>query len=236
MLFSSLGFILLFLPATGALFALFRRWRMPSLALGSLALASLAFYCWWKPGYLPLFVGSVVVNFFFGRCIRGPDRSSHRVLLLGLVTNLGFLIWFKYASFFSEVAVQIGWARSALSAQLLPLGISFFTFTQITYLVDRWRGQAPVTSFMRYLLFVSFFPHLIAGPVLHHSQMMPQLQKPKPTWTAFASGLFLFAIGLSKKVVLADTVGTLVDAGFAQPTQLQTVYAWLVVMAFAVQL
>src|SRR2546428_5580392 len=94
MLFSSLGFILLFLPATGAAFALFRRWRIPSLALGSLALASLVFYCWWKPGYLPLFVGSVVVNFIFGWCIRGPDRRSHRVRLFGLVANLGFLIWF----------------------------------------------------------------------------------------------------------------------------------------------
>src|SRR5262245_6710183 len=121
MLFSSLGFIFLFLPATGALFALFRRWRMPSLALGSLSLASLVFYCWWKPGYLPFFVSSVVVNFFFGRSIRGSDRRSHCVLLLGLVANLGFLIWFKYVSFFSEVAVQLGWARTPLSAQLLPL-------------------------------------------------------------------------------------------------------------------
>ena len=89
MLFSSLEFIFFFLPVTGAAFALFRRWRIPSLALGSLALASLVFYCWWKPGYLPLFVGSVVVNFIFGWCIRGPDRRSHTVLLFGLGGPLG---------------------------------------------------------------------------------------------------------------------------------------------------
>jgi D-alanyl-lipoteichoic acid acyltransferase DltB (MBOAT superfamily) len=217
-------------------FVLLRCWNAFSLALGSLALASLVFYGWWKPGYLPLFLGSVVVNFFLGRCIHGPDRRSYRVLLLGLAANLGFLIYFKYASFLSEVAVQLGWGKSSFPVQLLPLGVSFFTFTQITYLVDRWRALAPPTSFMRYLLFVSFFPHLIAGPVLHHAQMMPQLEKPKPTWTGFSSGLFLFAVGLSKKVVIADTVGTLVDAGFAQPSSLQTIHAWLVLVAFAVQL
>jgi len=236
MLFSSLEFVLLYLPLTGLTFVLLRRWWGISLALGSLALASLVFYGWWKPGYLPLFLSSVVVNFVLGRRIDGPDRRSHYMLLLGLVANLGFLIYFKYASFLSEVAVQVGLGKDPFPAQLLPLGISFFTFTQITYLVDRWRGLAPRTSFMRYLLFVSFFPHLIAGPVLHHSQMMPQLENPRPTWTGFSAGLFLFAIGLAKKVVIADTVGTLVDAGFAQPTHLQTVQAWLVLVAFAVQL
>src|SRR6266498_934674 len=236
MLFSSLEFVLLYLPLTGLTFVLLRRWHTVSLALGSLALGSLVFYGWWKPCYLPLFLGSVVVNFFLGRCIHGPDRRSYRVLLLGLAANLGFLIYFKYASFLSEVAVQVGLGKKPFPAQLLPLGVSFFTFTQITYLVDRWRGLAPRTSFMRYLLFVSFFPHLIAGPVLHHSQMMPQLENPRPTWTGFSAGLFLFAIGLAKKVVIADTVGTLVDAGFAQPTHLQTVQAWLVLVAFAVQL
>src|SRR5436190_13797222 len=161
MLFSSLEFIFLFLPLTALAFFLVKRWSGISLALGSLSLASLVFYGWWKPGYLPLFLGSVVVNFFLGRCIHGPDRRSYRVLLLGLAANLGFLIYFKYASFLSEVAVQLGWGKSSFPVQLLPLGVSFFTFTQITYLVDRWRALAPRTSFRRYLLFVSFFPHLI---------------------------------------------------------------------------
>jgi D-alanyl-lipoteichoic acid acyltransferase DltB (MBOAT superfamily) len=236
MLFSSLEFIFLFLPLTGLAFVLLRRWHTVSLALGSLALASLVFYGWWKPCYLPLFLGSVVVNFFLGRCIYGPDRRSYPVLLLGLAANLGFLIYFKYASFLSEVAVQVGLGKKPFPAQLLPLGVSFFTFTQITYLVDRWRGVAPPTSFTRYLLFVSFFPHLIAGPVLHHAQMMPQLEKPEPTWTGFSNGLFLFAIGLAKKVVLADSLGTLVDAGFMRPAQLETIQAWQVLVAFAVQL
>jgi D-alanyl-lipoteichoic acid acyltransferase DltB (MBOAT superfamily) len=236
MLFSSLEFIFVFLPLTGLAFVLLRRWRGVSLALNSLALASLFFYGWWRPDYVPLFLGSVVVNFVFGRCIHGPDRRSRGVLILGLAVNLGLLVYFKYASFISQAIVQLGWAKTPLPLQLLPLGISFFTFTQITYLVDRCRGLAPPTSFTRYLLFVSFFPHLIAGPVLHHAQMMPQLENPRPTWTGFFTGLFLFSIGFSKKVVIADTVGTLVDAGFRQPANLQPFYAWLVLVAFAIQL
>ena len=264
MLFSSLEFIFLFLPLTGLLFAVLLRWRGTTVAISALALASVVFYGWWKPIYLPLFLGSVVMNYFLAGFIRGPapapeqklDRKARRkarhkpdanpellaeqsykpALIVALALNLGLLFLFKYASFVSDVAVQAGILKIPFEKQLLPLGISFFTFTQITFLVDRYRGLAPPTPFMRYLLFVSFFPHLIAGPVLHHSQMMPQCERVKLTWDGLAVGLYLFAIGLAKKVVIADTIGPMVDFAFAHVGQMQTVHAWLALTGYAVQL
>jgi alginate O-acetyltransferase complex protein AlgI len=236
MLFSSTEFIFLFLPATLAGFFLLMRWKGAPPAMGWLVAASLLFYGYWKPEYVPLLLLSVVVNFVLARGIVPGRRGARRCLAAGIAFNLGLLFFFKYASFVSGLAVHAGWLDQALPKRELPLGISFFTFQQIAYLVDRHRGLAPRGPFLRYLLFVGFFPQLIAGPIVHHQQMMPQLEHPRPSRAGVHLGLFIFALGLAKKTILADSLGVAVEHGFAHPAGLHTVSAWLVVLAYTLQI
>ena len=168
-----------------------------------------------------------------------PSRSlSWTALCVGVIGNVGLLFWFKYAVFASTVATQMGVLNHPFAAKVLPLGISFFTFVQIAYLIDRYKGLAPHAGFWHYMLFVSFFPHLIAGPIVHHASMMPQLEQPKPTAQTFALALFIFAIGFAKKTLLADQLGEVADAGFDPATvhTLATLNAWAVVICYTMQL
>jgi len=235
-LFSSLEFIFVFLPLTWLAFYGACRWLGLSVALGMLALASVVFYGWWRPDGLLLFLGSVTANYGVSRLIKGKDRRSLAWFFAGLSLNLGALCYFKYSAFVSSLFVKIGWLGQPMEQLTLPLGISFFTFTQIAYLVDRARGEAPPQTFMRYLLFVSFFPHLIAGPVLHHRQIMPQFERLEFNWPNNATGLFVFAVGLAKKVVIADPVGRLVDLGFSKALDMGPVHTWIVLAGYTVQL
>lgn len=236
MLFSSLEFILIFMPAAFFLFLGVRRFAGLTPALLFLAGASLAFYAWWRVEYLPLLIGSVVGNALAARFL-GPGRRWNRLILIaGVCANLGLLFWFKYAAFASTQLVRVGLMSSPIAARVLPLAISFYTFQQIAYLVDVSRGEAPRVSLLRHLVFVGFFPHLIAGPITHPSTIIPQLDRLRPTWNSVALGMFIFAVGLAKKVALADPLGKYADAGFAHPEALAQVNACVAVLAYTMQL
>ena len=248
MLFNSLEFLFGFLPL--ALFG-----YLAALHLGAdaarwwLVFASLAFYAWWDPANLPLLLFSIAVNFAFGLLI-ARERSAGRVsaataaALLGIGCNLLLLGYFKYATFL--VAVATG-AAFVPSTHAIPLGISFFTFTQIAYLADTLAGTARERDPMSYVLFVTWFPHLIAGPLLHHREMMDQFrgpQRPAVRSAMIASGATLFAFGLFKKVVLADNIGSYIaDSNAASPfvkaangIDVGLLEAWAAALAYTCQI
>jgi len=218
MLFNSYGFILIFAPlALGGFFLL--GWSRRNMAIGWLALASLVFYGWWDPRLLPLLLASVAFNYAMGLQIhrfgQPGDRRRARLLALAICVDLAVLVYFKYAGFFlGNVKELTGW-EFAVPAIVLPLGISFFTFTQIAYLVDVARGAACERNPLLYLLFVTYFPHLIAGPIIHHKDVMPRFGRTETFEVQSGNmvlGLVIFIVGLFKKVVLADSV-----AAFAGP-------------------
>ena len=209
MLFNSWQFILFYLPITLGAFFAFARYSH-RIAAAWLALASLVFYGWWNPHFVPLLVGSVLFNYAVGLALSRTRGSQHRSLIFAtaIVANLLLLGYWKYTNFLISTFDALSGRQLALAEIVLPLGISFFTFTQIAFLVDVYRGIAREYSFVHYLLFVSYFPHLIAGPIIHHKQVMPQFGADE-TYRAnslnFARGMLMFAIGLAKKALLADS-------------------------------
>ena len=240
MLFNSPEFIGVFLPLTLLGFFVLGR-RRPEWGMGWLVLASLFFYGWWKIEYVPVLVGSVVANYAIGsRLCRRPSRA---LLALGVAGNLGLLVVFKYSFFLTEtigsaLSMPIGWMQLAL-----PLGISFFTFQQIAFLVDAQQGRVERVRWVEYGLFVTFFPQLIAGPIVHHREMMPQFQRretfrPKPA--PLVEGFTFFLIGLFKKVVLADGLfaprADRVFDGAAAGEPILMVAAWIGAGAYVLQL
>ena len=236
-LFNSYDYLLYFLPLS--LVGFFLLGRRPRWAVGWLVAASLFFYAWWDPRYLPLILGSIGVNFAVGRVLHGRPRRARLVLGCGIAANLLLLGVFKYADFALSNAAALLGAPVTLPHLILPLGISFFTFTQIAYLVDVYRGKAREPSLANYALFVSFFPHLLAGPILHHSEMMPQFASPtnkRPQAANLAAGLFLLCIGLVKKVCFADQLAPLAEAGFNHPSELSAIGAWVAVLAYTLQI
>jgi len=237
MLFNSYVYLLCFLPVT--LVVYFLPGRRAAWSVVWLVLASLFFYAYWNPIYLPLIAGSIAANFGVSQLLRRFPARRTPLLFIGVCGNLALLGVFKYADFFLENVAPIAGAALPVLHMVLPLGISFFTFTQIAYLVDVSRGDVEEPSLANYALFVTFFPHLLAGPILHHSEMMPQFasaSNKRPYAPHLAAGLFLLAIGLAKKVLIADQLAPLADAGFAQPEQLSLAGAWLTVLAYSLQI
>ena len=237
MLFNSYDYLLYFLPLS--LIGFFALGRRPSWSVAWLTAASLFFYAWWDPRYLPLILGSIAFNFAIGRLLRGQPARAKLVLACGIAGNLALLAVFKYADFALSNLGALLDKPLALPHLILPLGISFFTFTQIAYLVDVYRAKAREPSPINYALFVSFFPHLLAGPILHHGEMMPQFASPSnktPQPFHIAAGLFLLAIGLVKKVCIADPLAPVASAGFDHPETLTALTAWLAVLAYTLQI
>lgn len=209
MLFNSNIFLFAFLPVVMAGFLVLRRtgWR---LVMGWLTAASVVFYAWWAPALCwPLGV-SILFNYGCGIVlVRGRQHAwADWALAAGIAGNLAFLGYFKYAGFLAANLSHLTGAELGDWSVFLPLGISFFTFTQLAYLVDVRRGLASEANFLDYVLFVTFFPHLIAGPIIHHKEMMPQFRHRQHDNCAddIAVGLALFCFGLFKKVVLADNL------------------------------
>ncbi|MDJ0387010.1 MBOAT family protein [Roseomonas sp. E05] len=245
MLFNSHVFILLFLPVTLAGFFLLGGLRDMRPARLWLLAASLVFYGWWSLTYLGLLLGSLLVNYALGRRIgairaRAPGQAK-TLMLLGVAANVGLLAWYKYALFIADNVTALTGLEFAVGGVVLPLAISFYTFLQIAYLVDTRNGRAEDYSFLDYALFVTFFPHLIAGPIVHHHELIPQFHRraiyrfqPEDV----AAGVAFFAIGLLKKLVIADPVGALATPVFqgaaAVPPGL--LEAWLGTVAFSVGL
>jgi alginate O-acetyltransferase complex protein AlgI len=216
MLFNSYAFLLAYLPVTVLGFFLFGRLGKGAGAAW-LAVCSLFFYAWWDYRYLALLLASVVANYLAGGYIaRHPGEARGRwALTVAVAINLVLLGYYKYADFFLTSANAVLGTDWPVLGIILPIGISFFTFTQIAFLADAYAGKVTEYRFIYYLLFVTYFPHLIAGPVLHHKEMMPQFDEDKnyrPDAANFAVGLSIFAIGLAKKVLIADNL-----AGYAAP-------------------
>ncbi|MEF2968274.1 MBOAT family protein [Paenibacillus sp. M1] len=242
MLFNSYEFIFAFWPVTFVVYFLLNRFTKPVAGKLWLALASLFFYSWWSIKSLPLILASIAFNYIMGRAISHADKSrSTRKLLLAaaIVGDVALLGYYKYADFFITNVNELFSAQLQLLHLALPLGISFFTFTQIAYLVDAYRGSAKEYSIVNYVLFVTFYPHLIAGPILHHKEMMPQFDRTRSKRIIpgnVARGLFIFCIGLFKKVVIADTLAPIATQGFDVSTHLGFVEAWSTSLAYTMQL
>jgi alginate O-acetyltransferase complex protein AlgI len=239
LLFNSYQFLLLFLPITLVGYFAIGKHSRP-LGLTWLALCSLFFYAWWDWRYLGLLSVSILLNFWFGRRIATASQTRKSVwLTVAIGLNLILLTYYKYADLFIATANQSFGTNVGLLHVVLPLGISFFTFTQIAYLVDVYGGKANETKFIPYVLFVTYFPHLIAGPVLHHAQMMPQFLKShifKPRVWLFVVGLSIFVIGLSKKVLIADNLAPTVSGIFDAKVAPDFLAAWEGILAYSVQL
>jgi D-alanyl-lipoteichoic acid acyltransferase DltB (MBOAT superfamily) len=245
MLFNSYPFIFIYLPVVLIVFFAVGRFNRLAAALW-LGVASVFFYAWWDWRFTGVLLISILSNFCFGlalnrRRIRG-DAAGLRVLLgVAIAGNLLALAYFKYMNFFVTTILHALGAHAAWEAIVLPIGISFFTFTQIAFLVDTAKGKAREVNFAHYLLFVTYFPHLIAGPILHHSEMMPQFEKSdtySPRARSLAIGMTVFIFGLFKKVVLADAIAPFADFAFSpsQSRHLTLVHAWLGVLAYTLQI
>ncbi len=241
MLFNSFLFLLIFLPiALGVHYLLGA--LQPRLAALWLCVASLLFYGWWNPQFVVLLSGSILFNYLVSLAILGLAKRPRLQMLvtgLGIAADLLLLVHYKYFAAMVNFVHDLGFAVGPMDALILPLGISFFTFTQIGYLLDCRAGVVNDRSPLSYVLFVTFFPHLIAGPILHHKEMMPQFSKPE-TYRFHADNLsvggMLFVIGLAKKVLLADSIAPYADAGFASTGELQFWGAWATATSYALQL
>ena len=240
MLFNSSVFLFVFLPVVALVtFLLARLTRSNAPAQAFLSAASLFFYGWWKPPFALLLVGSILINYTLGSLLRaasGPMRVTY--LVLGMLANLGVLAYFKYWAF---LCTTLGLPVPE-SSIFLPLAISFFTFTQITYLCDMYSGKIESNGFLDYVLFVAFFPHLIAGPIVHHRQLIPQFRGEgvfRARWENIVPGLALFILGLSKKMLIADLFAPFATDLFHQAAgndALPLAHAWYGMIAYAFQI
>ncbi len=250
MLFNSYEFIFVFLPlALLGFFKLAKYWGRQA-AIAWLVLASLAFYGWWNPAYLVLIVSSALFNYAIGTTLSRQSPSARQgsgrrlILTLGIAANLGLLIYFKYAAFLVSTFYFFAAEGGAGNVPdiLLPLAISFFTFQQIAYLTDAYYGMTREYGILYYFLFVTFFPQLIAGPIVHHKDLLPQFIRGnicKLSSRNYSIGTTIFAIGLFKKVILADAAAPYANDVFLQahlgdgPTLLA---AWAGALAYTFQL
>lgn len=252
MLFSTWQFIFVFLPISFFVYFWLNHRRMVIAGKAWLVAVSLFFYSYWDISYLPLMLASILANFAIGTGLakahpkfRRIASTRHRqfnrkaVLTTGIVVNLLLLGYYKYTDFMiANVNLMLG-QDFTLPHIILPLAISFFTFTQIAYLVDSYHGETAEYDLLNYSLFVTFFPHLIAGPIVHHNHIMPQFAS---RWTLavryrnILQGLFIFAIGLFKKVVIADTFAVWADAGFDGGQKLDFFASWATSLSYTFQL
>lgn len=241
MLFNSYTFIYLFLPVVWGGYWFVRRHNAEA-ALWGLVLASLFFYGYWDIRFLPLLLLSIFFNHIVGhRIFASSDHAvGRRWLVFGIAFNLALLAFFKYLGFLSEAVEELFGNPIVNFDILLPIGISFFTFQQITYLVDIRRGVVSPYLLQRYVLFVSFFPQLISGPIVHHSEMMPQFEgRGRIDWTGIAMGMSIFIAGLFKKLVLADNIAPYVGTVFrAADAGLDVTFleSWAALIGFSFQM
>lgn len=242
MLFNSFTFIFLFLPLVCGLYYLLLRYRRVVSAKVLLISASLFFYSWWSVNYLPILIFSLVFNFLVGNAIQNNllNQRAKLAFISGVFVNLLLLGYFKYADFFIDNLNTVLEHDVGKLELLLPLAISFFTFQQIAYLADCYKGQVKEYDFLNYSLFVTFFPQLIAGPIVHHKEMMPQFMQNRWNYRIkyqnISSGLFIFSMGLFKKVVIADTFAVIATNGFDNAETLNLVEAWVTSLSYTFQL
>ena len=241
MLFNSLGFILFFLPVVFIIYFLINKTGKYRVAIVWLILASLFFYSWWNPKYFILIISSIIFNYTVAKIIGSLSNKKTRktTLIIGIIGNIALLAYFKYADFFIANMNTVFKTNIPLLQLMLPLAISFFTFQQIAYLVDTYREEAKQYNILNYLLFITFFPQLIAGPIVNHKDMMPQFassKNKKINYNNITSGLFIFIIGLTKKIAIADTFAVWANDGYQNYMNLSSVEAWITSFSYTMQL
>ncbi|MCC7202748.1 MAG: MBOAT family protein [Nitrospirae bacterium] len=240
MLFNSFEFIFLFLPLTLIVYFFLNRHRLTLAAKSWLVFASLFFYSWWNVKYLPLILGSILFNYAIGTNFTRVKESKRKwMLVIGICSNIGLLAVFKYTDFFISDINQLFAAHFELIHIGLPLGISFFTFTQIAYLADSYYARVEEYDLLNYALFVTFFPHLIAGPIIHHREMMPQFVNLKNKLLNNRNlfpGILLFFIGLFKKTSIADVLAQWANNGFDNSVSLTLVEAWVTSLSYTFEI
>jgi D-alanyl-lipoteichoic acid acyltransferase DltB (MBOAT superfamily) len=240
MLFNSYVFIFAFLPIVLLGFHLSSKYLSQTKVLLWLVVSSLFFYGWWNISYLVLITFSIGFNYIISYYLR--SNKAKAALILGIFVNIAMLGYYKYANFFIENLNYISNSHYAIENIILPLAISFFTFQQITYLIDSYKGITKDHDFIHYCLFVTFFPQLIAGPIVHHKEMLPQFLKKENMGLKVNNvsiGLTIFLIGLFKKVVIADSMGALATPIFnlaEQGVEITILEAWGAALAYSLQL
>lgn len=241
MLFNSYIFILLFLPVCIVGYFVLNHFGKYTLSQAFLLGMSLWFYGYFNLSYLAIILVSITVNYLAGMLIgKSASMPARKMeLITALVFNLGILAYYKYFDFFIENINLMFSTNFSLLRLMLPLGISFFTFQQISYIIDTYRGETVPCSFLQYASFVSFFPQLVAGPIVSHDELIPQFQdesRKHISWENLAKGIYIFVLGLSKKVLIADTFGKVADYGFGNIPNLSAVSAALVILAYTIQI
>lgn len=241
MLFNSYIFLFLFFPLCMAGYFGLNHFKKYTLAQAYLLVMSLWFYAYFHPSHLLIILGSVIVNYLLTRLMGRTASTGLRKaeMLLALAVNVGILFYYKYFDFFLMNVNRIAHTDFPLHNILLPLGISFFTFQQMSYIVDSYRGEVPQYSFLQYASFVIFFPQLSAGPIVTHDELLPQFMdtsKKHFNWDNFAPGLYLFTLGLGKKVLIADVFGGAANWGFANVAGLDTTNAIFTCLAYTIQI
>lgn len=242
MLFNSYEFIFLFLPITLVIYFLLNKYNKNMLSKAWLVIASLYFYSYFNKSYLILIIVSILVNYFIGTELNMKTNNVIRrkiLLIFGILFNLGALGYFKYYDFFIENINYIFKTNFNLLHIMLPLGISFFTFQQLSYVIDNYHRKSLNYDFLSYCLFVTFFPQLIAGPIVLPTEMLPQFENEenkKVNWENMNRGLYMFSIGLAKKVIIADTIAHFANAGFDMMESLNFAEAWLTSISYTLQL
>jgi len=241
MLFNSYEFIFVFLPIVLIGFYSIGSKSHHRIAISWLVAASLFFYGWWNPAYLSIIVISMLFNYAMGTALSGEGKSK-LLLTAGIVINLGALAYYKYFNFFTDNLNALASTNFNIEKIFLPLAISFFTFQQIAYLIDTYRGETREYNFLSYCLFVTFFPQLIAGPIVHHREMLPQFAKNtlyKLSYRHLFIGLSIFTLGFFKKAVLADGTSEYVNLTFMvaeSNTAITFFAAWAGSLCYAFQL
>ncbi|MDD6812007.1 MAG: MBOAT family protein [Lachnospiraceae bacterium] len=241
MLFNSYIFVFLFFPICLAGYYGLIHWKKKEMAQLFLVAMSFWFYGYFQVNYLLIMITSILVNYAFHRILSKelPRNAAKGIMIAAVAANLGILFYFKYFDFFLTNINQVFGTEFLLRKIVLPLGISFFTFQQIGFVVDTYRGEVQNCKLLEYALFVSFFPQLIAGPIVNQSEMLPQfaaMTERKFDWEKFARGFILFVLGMFKKVILADTLGAGVDFGYGNPDVLGRLDALVVMFAYTLQL
>lgn len=242
MLFNSYAFIFGFLPISLIGFFGLSHFKLLRFAVVWLVISSLFFYAQWSIDYLPLLLISILFNYQIGSLITKSKRASKEskmLLYLGLVFNFGLLGYYKYANFFVDSIGKTLGSNLTIPEIVLPIGISFYTFTQTAYLVDAYRGESEEYDFVTYCLLVTFFPHLIAGPILHHKDIIPQFKQLKTfvlSYKNMALGLSFFVLGLAKKLLIADPVSQWVDPIFKNADTVSCIEAWIGALSYTFQL
>lgn len=244
MLFNSYVFIFLFFPLALSGYFLLNKLTDNKYSKIYLTLMSLWFYAYFNYSYLSIIVASIICNYCLSLFMHKTENKKIRIFLLitGILFNVGILFYFKYMNFFIMNLNKLFATSFIIKQIILPLGISFFTFQQLSYVIDSYTKDIPVYSFIDYALFVMFFPQLIAGPIVLHDEIIPQFEdqsKKRFNWDNFSVGLMAFSCGMAKKILIADAFGRVVDWGFNLQTTggiLGTTNAILVILAYTFQL